>query len=187
MNQSYLRNNHAWNAVRINGNCRLVDATWAAGGVAESDEDNIVFYKNFKEVYYFTSPDKLILNHLPAKKQFQLANKIMDQTKFMKAPLYLTDYLANSILSVLPDTALIRAKMGDTLVFKFKTNNNIQVINAFSERIEKAVYAKATIYKDGWLEFHYPVKVIGTYNLYLENFITNQERYPLIVYRIEVN
>lgn len=49
MNQSYLRSNHAWNSVKINGTWRLVDATWAAGAVDDSDEENLVFISGLKK------------------------------------------------------------------------------------------------------------------------------------------
>ena len=186
MNQEYLRNNHAWNSVKINGTWRLADATWAAGGVDDRDEENLVFHKEFKEIYYDTPPEKLILNHFPQNKQFQLTNKLMDQKRFMKSPLCFSDFLAHSISATLPDTALIKTKVGDTLVFKLQTALPINQLYAYSDILVKARHEAATIYKDGWIEFRYPVQLTGFYNLYIGYTLNNRERFTLLGYKLEV-
>lgn len=181
MNQTYLRSNHAWNSVKINGEWRLIDATWAAGVVDDTDEENLIYHKRFTETYYFTPPEKMILNHFPEQKQFQLTNKSMDQRRFMKAPLYTSEFLSHDISGVLPDTALIRVKLGDTLIFKLKTGIPYRKLTAYSDRLEKARYDGMASYTDGWVEYRYPVRVIGFYNLYI-----GSEKYPLLGYRLEV-
>jgi transglutaminase/protease-like cytokinesis protein 3 len=186
MNQSYLRSNHAWNSIKINGTWRLVDATWAAGVVDDSDEDNLVYHKRFNETYYDTPPEKMILNHLPEQKQFQLTNKRMDQRKFMKAPLYTSEFLSHDISAVLPDTALIRTKKGDTVIFKLQTDLPFKSLSAFSDNLEKATYQGPTTYKDGWMEFRYPVRLIGFYNLFIGYYLNSQQKYILLAYKLEV-
>jgi len=170
----------------VNDTWRLVDATWAAGGVDDSDEDNLVYHKRFNEVYYFTPPEKMILNHLPVQKQFQLTNKLIDQRKFMKSPLYTSDFLSHNISGVLPDTALIKTKIGDTLIFKLKTDLVLKNLSAFSDNLEKATYHGSAIYKDGWVEFRYPVRLIGFYNLYIGYYLNSREKYTLLGYKLEV-
>jgi len=187
MNQPFLRNNHAWNSVKINNTWRLADATWAAGGVDDTDEENLVYHKKFDEIYYFTPPEKFILNHLPARKQFQFTSKAVDQKIFMKSPLYLSDFLKDDISLVSPDTSLIRAKMGDTIVFKLKTDKKISKLYAFSNRVKKAAYDSPTIYKEGWIEFCYPVRIQGIYNLYIKYYTSMSDGLVLLAYRLEVN
>jgi Transglutaminase-like superfamily len=186
MNQTYLRSNHAWNSIKVNGTWRLVDATWAAGVVDDSDEDNLVYRKRFNETYYDTPPEKMILNHLPEQKQFQLTNKRMDQRKFMKSPLYTSEFLSHDISAVLPDTALIRTKTGDTLIFKLKTELPLKYFSAFSDNLEKATYHGPATFKDGWIEFRYPVRLLGFYNLYIGYYLNNLEKYTLLAYKLEV-
>ena len=128
----------------------------------------------------------MILNHFPTQKQFQLTNKLMDQKKFMKSPLYMSGFLSKSISNVLPDTALIKTKMGDTLVFKLKTDEGFNSVYAFSDHLQKAKYEARPVYKDGWLEFKYPVQLIGFYNLYIGCAINSRERYTLLAYKLEV-
>ena len=186
MNQSYLRSNHAWNSIKINDTWRLVDATWAAGVVDDSDEDNLVYHKRFNETYYDTPPEKMILNHLPEQKQFQLTNKRTDQKKFMKSPLYTSEFLSHDISAVLPDTALIRTKVGDTLIFKLKTDLPLRSFSAFSDNLEKATYHAPVTNKDGWIEFRYPVRLIGFYNLYIGYYLNSREKFTLLAYKLEV-
>jgi transglutaminase/protease-like cytokinesis protein 3 len=59
---------HAWNAVRIRGKWRLVDATWGAGYVNESGR----FVRMFNAYFFFTPPERLIYTHFPEDSRWQL-------------------------------------------------------------------------------------------------------------------
>lgn len=63
----YDRPNHAWNAVKINGQWRLVDATWGAGYVR-----NGRYVKVLTETFFLASPEQLIFSHLPVDDAWQL-------------------------------------------------------------------------------------------------------------------
>jgi hypothetical protein len=60
--------NHAWNAVRVDGQWRLMDATWGAGYLDEQTQ----FVRRFQEHYFLTAPDEFIFDHLPQDPQWQL-------------------------------------------------------------------------------------------------------------------
>lgn len=60
--------NHAWNAVQIDGQWRLMDPTWGAGYLDERNQ----FVKSFQEHYLFTPPDIFIIDHLPQNSSWQL-------------------------------------------------------------------------------------------------------------------
>ena len=60
--------NHAWNAVRIDGQWRLMDATWGAGYLDEHTQ----FVHRFQEHYFLTAPDEFIFDHLPQDPRWQL-------------------------------------------------------------------------------------------------------------------
>jgi transglutaminase/protease-like cytokinesis protein 3 len=68
--------NHAWNAVCINGNYHLVDVTWACG---EGKEGN----RPVNETYYLTPPDVFILDHHPVDTKWELLNKPLRMWAFM--------------------------------------------------------------------------------------------------------
>lgn len=63
--------NHAWNAVRIDGQWRLMDATWGAGYLDEQTQ----FVRRFQEHYFLTSPDAFVFDHLPQEPQWQLLER----------------------------------------------------------------------------------------------------------------
>jgi len=185
--QSNLKANHAWNAVKVNGNWRLIDATWATGSVDETKEDDPKYYKDFKEEYYFTPPDRLIFNHFPEQYKYQFLNKAVPKDKFKKWPLFTTQFISDSIVQIYPDTALIRGKVGDTVCFRIKTNFNPDKICLKTERFDKADYT-ATVLRNGeWLEFFYPLDVSGNYIIYLGFHDSRYSYPPFVGYKFEVN
>ena len=75
--------NHAWNAVKINGQWKLLDVTWGAGGIAA---DKIL--NRFDDAYFFTHPDVFLLNPFPDNKNWLLTVK--SESDFAALPLYYT-------------------------------------------------------------------------------------------------
>lgn len=59
---------HAWNAVQINGEWNVLDATWGSSILNKTND----FIQITKEGYFLTSPEYFILNHLPADPMWQL-------------------------------------------------------------------------------------------------------------------
>jgi transglutaminase/protease-like cytokinesis protein 3 len=187
LNQRNLRPNHAWNAVKINGTWRLIDATWASGFSSEPEEEkDMKFTKRFDETYYFTPAEKMILNHFPVQNRFQLNRPIVSEMAFKNQTMFLSGYLRDSISKVIPDSSIIRVKKGDTITIRFQTNACCEKICAYSDRISKASFEAFITGEDGWMEFRYPVAVTGYYNLYVV-FCLSHDVVPLVVYRLEVN
>ncbi|MDM8546179.1 transglutaminase domain-containing protein [Candidatus Venteria ishoeyi] len=63
--------NHAWNAIKIQGNWYLIDSTWGAGYV---DGKN-TFVRKFNEHYFLASPKEFIYTHFPENSHWQLLEK----------------------------------------------------------------------------------------------------------------
>lgn len=59
--------NHAWNAVKIDGQWRLIDSTWGAGFVKNGE-----FQKVLSEVFFLASPEQLMFSHFPLDEAWQL-------------------------------------------------------------------------------------------------------------------
>jgi len=76
--------NHAWNAVKINEEWRLVDVTWGSGGGRISD-NRYDFVKRLKPKYLFANPEEFILKHLPEDSKWQL----------LKTPISKEDYFSS--------------------------------------------------------------------------------------------
>jgi Transglutaminase-like superfamily len=70
------RTDHAWNAVKINGNWKLMDVTWA------SDEDSTMEY-----FWFDTPPEKFIYSHLPEDTAYQLLKKKITLNEYALMPI----------------------------------------------------------------------------------------------------
>ncbi|HEX8699082.1 MAG TPA: transglutaminase domain-containing protein [Myxococcaceae bacterium] len=72
-------NGHAWNAVRIEGEWYLIDATWNAGHV------NGDFYtRNYRTKYLFMPPQKFLERHLPDDPAWQLLDQPLSRGEAMR-------------------------------------------------------------------------------------------------------
>lgn len=76
------RTNHAWNAVKIDGAWRLVDATWASGSV----DARKGFLKALDEYFFLTPPESLIFTHLPEQPRWQLLDPPVARQTFIRWP-----------------------------------------------------------------------------------------------------
>ena len=185
VSQYKLRSNHAWNAVKVNGCWRLIDATWATGSVDDIDVDNPKFYKDYKEIYYLVPPERLVFNHMPDQNRYQYLTISVSKEKFSRWPLFTTEFLKDSIREIYPDTSLIKTKVGDTIVFKMNRNFVPQKVYIQSPDVEKANYSGEARRNGEWIEFKYPVRISGNYIVYLgyETFLSLP---ALVGYKLEV-
>ena len=69
--------NHAWNAVEIEGEWYLVDATWATTSVNTSKAKRPI-----NEKYFLATPADFLLDHLPEIKVWQLVESPVSLTEF---------------------------------------------------------------------------------------------------------
>ena len=60
---------HTWNAVKIDGQWRLLDPTWAAG---YADEEVTKFTADYQPGYFMTSPAWFVQDHFPQDPKWQL-------------------------------------------------------------------------------------------------------------------
>jgi hypothetical protein len=78
---------HAWNAVKIDGQWQLVDATFGQGflqslflGLGESNK------KAFAPQWFLVNPYTMIYSHLPTNEKWQLQSPKIDYAKFDQLP-----------------------------------------------------------------------------------------------------
>jgi transglutaminase/protease-like cytokinesis protein 3 len=75
--------NHAWNAVRIDGETYLVDTTWDAGSSAA---DTRVFTPKYSTKYLFLAPEAFLHTHFPADPKWQLLEPPVSPEAFFELP-----------------------------------------------------------------------------------------------------
>lgn len=73
--------NHAWNAVKIDGQWRLADVTWAAG---YTDRPVKKFTAYFQPGYFLTPPERFVEDHLPLEEKWQLTPCLVSREEFMR-------------------------------------------------------------------------------------------------------
>lgn len=71
LSQSNRQDNHVWNTVKIAGSWYLLDATWGSGTI---DSKSKIFKRQFRDYYFFPSPEELIYSHFPKNASWQLIN-----------------------------------------------------------------------------------------------------------------
>lgn len=69
---------HAWNAVKIEGQWKLLDVTWGAGYVDEQQK----FKQLFQPGYFFTDPRVFALDHFPEEASWQLLDNPIPKSRF---------------------------------------------------------------------------------------------------------
>lgn len=69
---------HAWNAVRVDGQWRLVDCTWGAGYLNDQQQ----FVNQFNDHYFLTDPQAFIYDHLPEDPQWQLLERPLTKQEY---------------------------------------------------------------------------------------------------------
>lgn len=105
--------NHVWNGVKVDGQWKLVDVTWAAGHVDEKGK----FARRFNDRYFFTPPEKFFLNHFPEDKR--LAETVASPKEFALQPLYYSHYLLAGCELVSPRTGILKTERPALIPFRF--------------------------------------------------------------------
>jgi len=125
-----LKPNHSWNAVKINGQWKLMDATWASG--AADDSCNTVSHE-FSPFYFFPDPRKFVLSHLPSDSQWQLLEPPVEQTVFVSNPVFHDPFYEHDVKSFSPAKGMLDARAGEVINFEFESATPIEKIAVWCE------------------------------------------------------
>jgi hypothetical protein len=89
---------HGWNAVRIDGEWKLVDATFGAGDLVGRE-----FRKRFRDFYFEAPPEKLVFSHYPDDRRWQLLPSAVSRGDFERRAQLTRDFWE---LGFAPDSVL---------------------------------------------------------------------------------
>lgn len=67
-NKSFRSADHAWNAVKVDAQWYLLDATWGSGGVS----NQLKYVKQLNERYFLSDPKEFVKDHMPLEPVWQL-------------------------------------------------------------------------------------------------------------------
>jgi hypothetical protein len=110
------RTNHTWNAVKIDSNWHLVDATWASGYLDFRDK----FVPSQNDFYFLTPPDQFINDHYPEELRWTLLSHPPALSEFKKMPFRSKNFIKYDIASYFPTSGIVEASVGDTLSFSLQ-------------------------------------------------------------------
>lgn len=167
---------HAWNAVMLNKQWYLIDATWAAGAMFES-------IRLYNEHYYLTPPEQFILNHLPEKDMWQLLSTPVTRQQFEQFPYIGEGTFQNKITDFMPRQGVIQAKTGTTVTFGFKTmaDKKIKTITVTSDKpLASMETVKPLVDENGFYTCTYPLTLKGNYLITIQLNHFNSFTYRII-------
>ncbi len=81
----FSRSDHAWNAVRIDNEWRIFDATWGAGN-GKSVNGNLVSTQVFEEYWFDVDPYEAIFNHYPEDPAYTFVEPSLSLRQYEQFP-----------------------------------------------------------------------------------------------------
>lgn len=90
--------NHVWNAVKLNGEWKLIDSTWGQGYVKKQDGKDVNI-KQFNDFWFATEPYQFLFTHFPEEEQYQFMNNTISNKKFEKAPRITPPYFKRGLIN----------------------------------------------------------------------------------------
>lgn len=112
--------NHYWNAVMIDGDWHLLDATWASGYITRNSDE---FVREYDGDYFLTPPEQFIRDHYPDDIRWTLLPDTRVPAEFSHSPFQQKSFLKYSITSYWPGKGVIEAALGDTIRLGLATSN----------------------------------------------------------------
>ena len=142
---------HAWNAVKIDKQWHLLDATWGAGSV---DPSTRKFIKDFTDGYFLMSPDRFFTQHFPLDEKWRLVE--MNAKDFAESPYYHHAYLFSDDELITPEKGIIKKVKKGEIPFRFTTKKDITNLYFAFERAKKSTLIEFTKKGDEFI-FKVPV------------------------------
>ena len=153
---------HAWNAIRIKDEWKLVDVTWSAGTV---NEETNLFKRAYNDYYYFTDPDKFFLNHFPKNQKWLLTQKTKED--FKKLPLYGKDLSHMDYETEEPNEGVIYSE-NQRIVLRFNDNKILTSVSYKFSKDDVGHYAYPLKKDEGTIiEIEYPKRSTDYMQLFI--------------------
>lgn len=159
-----LPTNHSWNAIKLAGKWRLVDATWGAGSI---DFNTMRFKKAYTAIYFDCEPNNFLINHFPDKRQWQLVEKEITLKDFGNQHQVYQTYWDANIKLIAPQKGILEYRKGDRIQFR---TENLSPKNHLIYKYRNEKFAKAITPKRNGKISHFSIPM------------TAQKRNELIIY-----
>jgi len=106
--------NHSWNAIQIDNQWYLCDATWSSGAINLQEGS---FVKKFDDAYFMANPSLFVLNHYPLDSTWMLLDTKPTLAAFLNGPLIYSSIHQYQVYPRLPDTFNKAIEKNQSIVF----------------------------------------------------------------------
>lgn len=155
--------NHTWNAVRINGQWKMIDVTWSSG---YTDRKVKKFTPQFSDTYFFPDPHKFLLNHYPKLDDWKPAGAKLSKQIFAENPAIRSGYLQFDLGTFTPKRGVIKAKLKEPIQFSFSASMAItSIIIAVGDEKKEQHFTPAFTINNGSVLFSFEYDKAGSYPL----------------------
>ncbi|MDF1549548.1 MAG: transglutaminase domain-containing protein, partial [Bacteroidales bacterium] len=135
-----IQTDHAWNAVKIKDNWKLIDVTWTSNYY---ESDSTIISKPLFNLYFFSEPVKFFTKHYPKSNKWLLIDK--SPKEFAELPLFHNSYYFSEIEIVGPRKGIIKLTKDRLIKIVLKNSKDSRVSFKFSfEKTSKALKPSLT-------------------------------------------
>lgn len=165
VNTDSFASNHTWNAVRVEGEWKLVDVTWATG---YTDEDCTGFTFKRNDGYFCADPVKFAWDHFPRDSTWQLLDEPVSWQEFYRYPLLYQGTVENNIQDFSPKSVMINKSVGDTIEFYFKSRQPVNRIIFRSKKNNRVYRMDVPDRTNEGYRYVYRIEHPGQYDLQID-------------------
>jgi hypothetical protein len=153
--------NHAWNAVHIEGRWHLVDVTWDAGHV-----EGRSYRRQYATTYLFMEPREFIFTHLPSEPKWQLLATPLSDEQFDRLPYLRAAFFDNGLRLA---TRLSRVTpVGPSVQFSVRLDRDVDLMAELSSAAGEALPRRTLLqYEPGLCRVFATFPDTGRYRLKL--------------------
>lgn len=113
LGQKFEDTDHAWNAVKIDGQWKLMDVTWASG-YGKTVNGKLQSVQRFEDYWFDVDPKAFIFTHLPEQPRWQMIKNYIDLATYEILPYVRKDFFK---VGFNPDIAFKGGLAGQIKVF----------------------------------------------------------------------
>lgn len=175
--------NHTWNAVQLNNNWYLCDATWSSGVI---DGLTHIFQKQYDDGYFLAKPELFARTHYPIDTAWLLLKHKPTVDQFVNHPVFYKSIFHYQVDSINPDTLYLTAGKNEPICFELKPTLGfdiglveLQVSTGNSDSRTQ----KPFTYESGYYQLEHTFKSKGTYTVH--TLINHEYAFSYVVRVVE--
>ncbi len=178
--------NHSWNAVKLNDQWYLCDATWSSGYIVNNNS----FVEVYNDGYFLADPKIYAKSHFPSDIRWSLLD-ITNNANFSAPPLIYGETFERQIIPIHPKKMDLEILINDKITFHFKTlvpikDDTIQLVY-YSGAREHQLEISTLLKDNDSMSFTHQFKHKGSYDVHLKIMEDIVATYTIQVAKTEID